>query len=52
MGAVLAFAIGSGFASGQELLQYFTAYGYESILVGAVFLAIFIYSNGYVTTNS
>ena len=45
MGSVLAFAIGSGFASGQELLQYFTAYGYESILVGAVFLAIFIYSN-------
>lgn len=45
MGAVLAFAIGSGFASGQELLQYFTAYGYESILVGIVFLTIFIYSN-------
>lgn len=45
MGAVLAFAIGSGFATGQELLQYFTAYGYKSILVGVVFLAIFIYSN-------
>lgn len=45
MGAVLVFAIGSGFASGQELLQYFTAYGYESILVGIVFLTIFIYSN-------
>ena len=45
MGAVLAFAIGSGFATGQELLQYFTAYRYQSILVGVVFLAIFIYSN-------
>lgn len=45
MGAVLAFAIGSGFATGQELLQYFTAYGYQSILVGIVFLVIFIYSN-------
>ncbi len=45
MGAVLAFAIGSGFATGQELLQYFTSYGYKSILVGAVFLIIFIYSN-------
>ena len=45
MGAVLAFAIGSGFATGQELLQYFTAYGYQSILVGIVFLIIFIYSN-------
>lgn len=45
MGAVLAFAIGSGFATGQELLQYFTAYGYKSILVGVVFLIIFIYSN-------
>lgn len=45
MGAVLAFAIGSGFATGQELLQYFTAYGYQSILVGIVFLTIFIYSN-------
>lgn len=26
-GTYLAFAIGSGFASGQEILQYFTAYG-------------------------
>ena len=26
-GTYLAFAIGSGFASGQEILQYFTVYG-------------------------
>lgn len=45
MGAVLAFAIGAGFATGQELLQYFSAYGWESILVGIVFIVIFVYSN-------
>lgn len=45
MGAVLAFAIGAGFATGQELLQYFSAYGWQSILVGIVFIIIFIYSN-------
>lgn len=45
MGAVLAFAIGAGFATGQELLQYFSAYGWQSILVGITFIIIFIYSN-------
>lgn len=27
-GAIIAFLIGSGFATGQEILQYFTSYGY------------------------
>lgn len=27
-GAFIAFLIGSGFATGQEVLQYFTSYGY------------------------
>ena len=30
-GAIMAFLIGSGFATGQEILQYFTSYGYWGI---------------------
>lgn len=30
-GAIIAFLIGSGFATGQEILQYFTAYGYWGV---------------------
>ena len=45
LGAVCAFAIGSGFASGQELMQYYTSYGWQMFLVGGVFIAIFIYTN-------
>lgn len=30
-GAIIAFLIGSGFATGQEILQYFTSYGYWGI---------------------
>ncbi|MEF9942271.1 MAG: hypothetical protein RSA90_07740 [Lachnospiraceae bacterium] len=44
-GTVIAFTIGSGFATGQEILQYFTAYGYKSILVIVTFLCIFLYTN-------
>lgn len=36
-GTYLAFVIGSGFASGQEILQYFTVHGYGA------FLAILVY---------
>ena len=36
-GAVIAFTIGSGFATGQEIIQYYTAYGMKSILVVLVF---------------
>lgn len=29
-GAFIAWVIGSGFATGQEVLQFFTSYGYRS----------------------
>lgn len=44
-GAVIAFTIGSGFATGQEIIQYFTAYGLKSLLVIAVFAIAFLYYN-------
>ncbi len=40
-GAVLAFFIGSGFASGQEVLQFFGAYGTGKGTMG-VFLSLFL----------
>ncbi|WP_394019294.1 YkvI family membrane protein [Anaerococcus cruorum] len=39
-GAVIAFLIGSGFASGQEVLQFLTVYGYRG-LIGSL-IAMFI----------
>ena len=30
MGAYVAWVMGSGFATGQEILQFFTSYGYYS----------------------
>lgn len=42
-GAIIAFIIGSGFATGQEILQFFTVYGTSSmvgILVAAILLSI------------
>lgn len=44
-GAVIAFTIGSGFATGQEIIQYFTAYGVKSLLVITVFAVAFLYYN-------
>ena len=41
-GAVIAFLIGSGFASGQEVFQFLTVYGYRGLL-GSV-IAMFICS--------
>ncbi len=35
-GALLAYLIGSGFASGQETMQYFSGYGYMGIAVGVI----------------
>ena len=43
-GAVIAFTIGSGFATGQEIIQYFTAYGWQSILVILGFAVAFLYT--------
>lgn len=44
-GAVIAFTIGSGFATGQEIIQYFTAYGMQGILTVLLFAVCFIYYN-------
>ena len=32
-GAIIAFTIGSGFATGQEIIQYYTAYGAKGLLI-------------------
>ncbi len=42
-GAFIAFLIGAGFATGQEILQYFTSYGYQGFLTAAVVLIAFVY---------
>ena len=46
-GAFIAFAIGSGFATGQELLQFFAAYGSKIFLC----VIVFILGNVYVNYN-
>ena len=45
-GAFIAFLIGSGFATGQEILQYFVSYGYAGVLVAITMLVLFIYVGG------
>lgn len=45
VGAILAFSIGSGYSTGQEVVQFITSYGYEGLFVGLIFLVIFGYSN-------
>ena len=42
-GTFIAFLIGSGFATGQEVLQYFTSYGYLGIATTFTVFAIFLY---------
>jgi uncharacterized membrane protein YkvI len=42
-GAFIAFLIGSGFATGQEIMQYFAAYGYLGIAGALVVLILFLY---------
>lgn len=52
-GAFIAWVIGSGFATGQEILQFFTSYGYYSYgvvilnLVGFLFLGHMLMTTGY-----
>ena len=41
-GAYVAWVMGSGFATGQEILQFFTSYGYSSFILIAVNLAGFL----------
>ena len=42
-GAFIAFLIGAGFATGQEIMQYFTSYGYQGLLTTAAILILFLY---------
>ena len=42
-GAFIAFLIGSGFATGQEVLQYFSSYGYLGLLGILVVVLLFLY---------
>lgn len=42
-GAFIAFLIGSGFATGQEVMQYFSSYGYSGIFGILVVFLLFLY---------
>ena len=42
MGAYVAWVMGSGFATGQEILQFFTSYGYKSFILVAINLVGFL----------
>lgn len=42
-GAFIAFLVGSGFATGQEIMQYFVAYGFNGILGAIVVFILFLY---------
>lgn len=51
-GAFIAFLIGSGFATGQEILQYFASYGYMGILGAVVVFILFVYVGvSFITTG-
>ena len=44
-GAFIAWVIGSGFATGQEVLQFFTSYGYRSYIIALIvffWISVFI----------
>ncbi len=45
-GAFMALLIGSGFATGQEILQYFASYGMQGLLVALMMLILFILISG------
>lgn len=42
-GAYIAFCIGSGYATGQEIMQFFTSYGWKSFAACAVSLVLFVW---------
>lgn len=42
-GAFIAFLIGSGFATGQEVIQYFSSYGYLGLLGVLLVFVMFLY---------
>ena len=41
-GAYVAWIMGSGFATGQEIFQFFTSYGYRSYIILAINLVGFL----------
>lgn len=43
-GAFIAFLIGSGFATGQEIMQYFVAYGFMGIISAVIVFVLFMYT--------
>ena len=51
-GAFIAFLIGSGFATGQEVLQYFTSYGYWGVAGTLVIMILLMYVGvSFITTG-
>ncbi len=52
-GAFIAWVIGSGFATGQEVIQFFTSFGYSSYgvvlinLLGFIFISQVLFTTGY-----
>ena len=42
-GAYIAFCIGSGYATGQEIMQFFTSFGWQSFLACGVSLVLFVW---------
>ncbi|MET3576886.1 hypothetical protein ACFFIY_07915 [Bhargavaea ullalensis] len=49
-GAFVGVIVGAGFASGQEVLQYFTSFGYKGTIAAVVATALFAYL-GMILTN-
>lgn len=45
-GALIAFLLGSGFASGQEIFQFLTSYGYKGIIGSLISLVLFCLVSG------
>lgn len=51
-GAYIAFLIGSGFATGQEIMQYFAAYGYLGLISAVIVFLLFMYTGvSFITTG-
>ena len=52
MGAYVSWVMGSGFATGQEIFQFFTSYGYKSFALIAIDLAGFVVVGGMLLTGT
>lgn len=44
-GAFVTFIVGSGFASGQEIIQFFSSYGYWGLAAGVISMILFAWSS-------